>query len=194
MGAHAIADPQPTRETSCDAAAVPLHDPPFTVDPPSTFERLCWFIPLVGWTVAGTLESHRRTPKAQNIARQLAARPKAATAAAWGDDPIRIAMARNISRIIREEFHWPNAHFLPDDPLNLLMYTPGDGITPIACAFAMEKQLTLTLGPVTSVWWKMTLGQLVDHLLHLPRKCPNCGYDLRATPTRCPECGSTPTF
>jgi hypothetical protein len=46
-------------------------------------------------------------------------------------------------------------------------------------------------------WWKVgaALAVLTLFMLHRgasPRSngvCPNCGYDLRATPQRCPECG-----
>ncbi len=35
------------------------------------------------------------------------------------------------------------------------------------------------------------LRQQIRKLLHVspPARCPDCGYDLRATPERCPECG-----
>jgi hypothetical protein len=44
-------------------------------------------------------------------------------------------------------------------------------------------------------------GTLVHYLHFLVRRrrktkglCPNCGYDMRATPTRCPECGHSSTL
>ena len=35
------------------------------------------------------------------------------------------------------------------------------------------------------------LRQRIRKILHVapPTRCPDCGYDLRATPERCPECG-----
>jgi len=56
---------------------------------------------------------------------------------------------------------------------------------------------------VTVPFWSLTLiaampalivnhGRLRRRRLKHRNLCPNCGYDLRATPHRCPECGATP--
>jgi hypothetical protein len=37
-------------------------------------------------------------------------------------------------------------------------------------------------------WWR----QRVRHNRMADGRCPDCGYDLRATPGRCPECGAVP--
>jgi hypothetical protein len=68
-----------------------------------------------------------------------------------------------------------------------------------------------TAGPGYSDSWSLTVPHwLLAGLLALPpawraayilrrkqylrrRRCPRCGYDLRATPDRCPECGTVPT-
>src|SRR5579859_6998684 len=97
----------PTASATVPSGAVdnpdvtPLTEAPVRLEPPSSFERICRFVPLVGWTVAGTLERERRAPKWKHIANQLAARTKRTTAA-WGDNPTRRSIASAISKVIRD--------------------------------------------------------------------------------------------
>jgi hypothetical protein len=55
---------------------------------------------------------------------------------------------------------------------------------------------------VTIPMWAVTLSLSVLPIVRLRKltkrgvptgRCPECGYDLRATPDRCPECGTIPT-
>lgn len=49
--------------------------------------------------------------------------------------------------------------------------------------------LALTMIPLTA----RAIRKLVRAHRTAALLCPECGYDLRATPARCPECGHTPT-
>src|SRR6476646_5252270 len=99
LGPSPVPQPNPAG-VYADPDVTPLTEAPFALEPASQIERICWFIPLVGWTVAGTLERERRTPKWNYIADQLTLRTKR-TAAAWGDDPLRRSLAATVSKVIR---------------------------------------------------------------------------------------------
>jgi len=56
--------------------------------------------------------------------------------------------------------------------------------------------LALAAGLLPSAWLTFRLPPILRQRVRSQRQerrqCPNCGYDLRATPDRCPECGAAP--
>ena len=169
-----------------DTIPTPLSEPPFPVQPPSRFEHVCMFVPLVGWAIAAGLEARRRRPRTDFVANQIAGR-RDATIAAWGDDPKRRAVASSVCDTIRVVFGWPNSHFLPEDRLDLLMWEICGEFDELLGRWNCET-VRKTLGGIAPSA-DMTVGQLVDDIARRPERCPQCGYDLRASPERCPECG-----
>ena len=73
----------------------------------------------------GLIAFHQRNGRGtvEQIAEQLELRPSF-PAEAWGSED-RAAFAAAVGRIIAEEIGWPNSHFLPDDPLDLVFYCAG---------------------------------------------------------------------
>ena len=72
------------------------------------------------------------------IAEQLKLRPSF-PAEAWGSDD-RAAFAAAVGHIVADEIGWPNSHFLPDDPLEILFYCAGsDGAQGMAISYNFEK-------------------------------------------------------
>jgi hypothetical protein len=117
----------------------------------------------------------------------------------------------------REAKTW---QFRPDDPAALTILTPRDPldvnwrIGPIQ--YFRSDRRYFTSGQmrawvwgfmiVTVPYWLLAVATAIPpaffsmrYLRHRKRRrrinaglCPNCGYDLRATPGACPECGRTP--
>jgi hypothetical protein len=144
----------------------PLTDAPSPPAPPSRFERACMFVPILGWIVAARLEMRRRAPKTQHIARQIAERSGPATVAAWGDEPSRLSVVRDVIDAIQRQFDWPSGHFLPGDRLDLLMWSEGGGMggEVLFCLFDIERRVGVKLRRDDVDFLTLTLGQFVDYV------------------------------
>jgi hypothetical protein len=84
----------------------------------------------------------------------------------WGD-PQRAARAKQVSDILADEFNWPNAHFIPDDPLKLLLWAPappGDGGEGLEFVYRLKKECNLEVTFPASVE-TMRFGDFLDRCL-----------------------------
>lgn len=93
----------------------------------------------------------------ERVAAQLAGRAEF-PAVAWGT-PDRAAFAEAVGRIVAGEFGWPNAHFVPADPLVILFLPHFDGSEGLMIAYEFSKQF----GRDICFGDGKTFGELVDH-------------------------------
>jgi hypothetical protein len=52
--------------------------------------------------------------------------------------------------------------------------------------------LVVATSLIPMLWMILRLHNLRRARRQASGQCPDCGYDLRATPGRCPECGAVP--
>jgi hypothetical protein len=110
----------------------------------------------------GLMAFHQRSGRAtvDQLAEQLKQRPSF-PADAWGSGD-RASFAASVGRIVADELAWPNSHFLPDDPLELVFYCPsGDGGEGLVISVNFEK----TFGRKCKFFDVKTFGEFVDRNL-----------------------------
>lgn len=92
----------------------------------------------------------------------------------WGDDPLRVKVGQRVCKLIQQEYHWwPNDHFLPDDPLDLVFLRPWDyDMLTDEMALALRDDFGISEDDATTmIWAAKTLGDMVDMLIaHLERE------------------------
>ncbi|RYG75021.1 hypothetical protein EON80_02020 [bacterium] len=142
----------------------PLHWPesyqPTPREPRSFWERL----PLIGeW-----FEASDYPEVVPTLMGQLAARPKP-DPTIWGDDPVRVEMALYLCNVVQQAYGWPNDHFLPEDPFEIVFLEPWDDLEIIECAMQVEEDLGLDLPDETVKEWGGTLGNVVDSLVAIQK-------------------------
>jgi acyl carrier protein len=108
----------------------------------------------------------------RHLTDQIAARGPV-PASAWGDDPDRAALAREVSTIIADILQWPNAHFIPEDPLRYVLYViGGDDLEYTEIAMGVEETLGCEFHDEDfDLLESGTYGELIDRML---TRTPSC--------------------
>jgi len=133
---------------------------------PSTFERVCMRIPLLGWIVASFCRVARWEPVRRELKLQFAARQPVPTDV-WSESPQRGAVATCMAKWIEQWIGWPHDRLAPDDPLEILFWDPVDGLTANLLIKDVEGDLGihLTAEELHELWKLETFSEAVDFFL-----------------------------
>jgi hypothetical protein len=84
----------------------------------------------------------------------------------WGNDSQRLAIAQQLSLIIKDNVGWTFNNFIPDDPFDLLCWGGMYDLQDIYVLMDIEKHFIINI-PENHIEMigKFTLGQLVDYIL-----------------------------
>ena len=89
----------------------------------------------------------------------------------WGEDPMRIRMGIVVCKKIQETYEWPNDHFLPEDPFDILMLMPWDDLEIAELVMGLEEDLEIDIpNPEVEAWFGATLSTVVDRLMALEQR------------------------
>jgi acyl carrier protein len=117
-------------------------------------------LPLIGWLFA----SSDYEAVAKSIKEQLLARPKP-DPHLWGDDPQHVQMAQYLCRVIQEEYEWPNDHFVPDDPCEIVFLLPWDDLEIVELVMRIEEELGFEVPDDEAEKWSGVLDDVVSFLV-----------------------------
>ncbi len=84
--------------------------------------------------------------------------------AVWGDEPARASIAWRICRRVKELYGWPNDHFLPGDPVAIVMHMPWDDLDIVEFVMQIEEDFKIMLPDEEAEKWR-TLGDIVDSVI-----------------------------
>lgn len=151
-------------------ASRPLRWPDTGIPLPSAREAWWKRVPIIGGCIAGYLSIRREWSVARTFHDQVRQRPRA-DPRIWGDDPARQRVAICLAQAIQKAGRWPNAHFLPDDPIDILWWEHDGGLEPIEVHFELEESLGFKTTPEAFYAMDtMTFGQAVDHMMGLVQR------------------------
>ena len=127
----------------------------------SKFERVCMCIPIVGWMVAGMIEKAKLHPAESAILKQIRDR-KAAPRSDWST-PDAKQIADRVARICQEQIGWPNSHFVPDDPFEIMIALRTGDLCEVEAIMALEEEFEIDFEKVEDDFLlKATFRDIVD--------------------------------